>query len=92
MFRERQKYISLGVGLGRMSYPTINPQTGFVQRTKRTYARALPAAEMFDPTACVKAGKNLDLVNSKVFGFYEIPTQQNDESSPASAEPSSTSV
>lgn len=70
MFRQIQKYVSAPVSVGMESNPVTNPQTGFVERTKRSCAAPLPDSKMFDPTSCVKAGVNLEQVRSNVMGVF----------------------
>lgn len=83
MFLPKQRLPIYPVGVGMFSTSSIFEETGFVERRKVSFAQALPDKELFDPTACVKAGKNLDLVNSKVFGISEESFNVYQENNPS---------
>lgn len=88
MFREIQKYEPCPVGVGFDSHPVVNEQTGVVERVKRSCAAPLPDPRLFDATACVKAGVNLEQVRSRVMGvlpesFNPVKVPENEEEKPA---------
>lgn len=91
MFREIQKYEPCPVGVGFDSHPVVNEQTGVVERVKRSCAAPLPDPRLFDSTACVKAGVNLEQVRSRVMGVLPesfSPVKEslnNEEEKPAPA-------
>lgn len=85
MFALKQRIPIFPVGLGMQTIPVQSEETGFVDKVKVSFAEALPDKELFDPTACIKAGKNLNLVNSKTFGITEdsFRYEENSNSTPA---------
>lgn len=70
MFRQIQKYESAPIGCGLESHPMLNPENGFVERVKRPMDAKLADPRLFDATACVNAGVNLQQVKSNVFGVF----------------------
>lgn len=89
MFREIQKYEPCPVGVGYDSHSVVNEQTGVVERVKRSCAAPLPDPRLFDATACVKAGVNLEQVRSRVMGAlpesFNLKAPENEEEKPAPA-------
>lgn len=70
MFRCFQRYIPAPCSVGLESHAVVNEDNGFVERRKRSTAAPLPDPRLFDPTTCIKAGKNLQQVHSQVFGAF----------------------
>lgn len=68
-FRCRQKMSIELPSYGMNSVAVVNETTGLVERVKQPLNKVLPSPELFDPKACIKAGVNLEKLNTKVLGI-----------------------
>lgn len=65
-FRTRQRFVPDAAFTGTYERYKINPDNGFVETVIEPMNKALPPVTMYDFTSCLKAGVNLDKVNTKI--------------------------
>lgn len=77
-FRCKQKFIPDGLAVGLNVVLSIG-QNGFAEEVKEKFSKELPPVEMYDPAACIKAGVNLEQVNTKVLSPAGVSNIFKDE-------------